>query len=104
MGLEITLSAKDIHDIADDAAFHGDYKTADAWRLIEGNIRGGEVIRQWAYRNLSATEDEIDAQAFRLSLGYGASEAYLKREAMLVLQDVARSAWAAAALKNAERR
>lgn len=83
--------AEALHNAAMDAAYRGDMKTADAWRLLEGNARGGDVMRKWTYRNLLATEAEIRAQAQHLAIGWGASEEFLHEQAMSLLREAVRA-------------
>jgi hypothetical protein len=84
------MTAGELHEAADRAAEAGDFRTADALRLLEGNERGGEVMRQWIYDNLDATEDEIEHRAVFLAVGWGATWQHLYEQAMGVLRDVVR--------------
>lgn len=88
---ETSMSAAELHEAGDRAAFAGDYQTANALRTLEGNARGGEVMRQWAYEHLAATEAEVRAHARWLALGWGASENALYEQAMRVYRDAART-------------
>ncbi len=86
---QFVRAAEQLHNAADQAACEGDYKTADALRLLEGNARGGEVMRRWAFANLLATEPQIRSQARHLALGWGASEDALYNQAMAFYRDAA---------------
>jgi hypothetical protein len=80
------MTAQDLRDAGDRAACAGDYDTADAYRVLEGNARGGPVMRRWAGLHMVASEAEVHAEAHRLALGWGASEQALFGEAMSVFK------------------
>lgn len=88
----LNVTAQELHAAADDAAYAGDYQTADALRLLENNARAGEAIKAWAYHNLLATDEEIWYQVHVMSVCWNASEAHLHREATKVYLDAAKAA------------